>query len=127
MEIKEIVRSTQKSVKPEIREELLKKARKEHSKLVKGKFEFLDANGGWLEFNYRYFPEDMLVTYKFVHGETCEIPMGLVKHLNNTIKKVRHIGIGTGAERGNELPGRGKMPSSFETTSRVRFTPLEWM
>ena len=125
MEIKEIVRSTQKGVSKEIREDLLKKLRKEHSKLVKGKFEFLDAQGGWLEFNYRFFPEDMLVTYKFTHGEVCEIPMGLVRHLNNTMKKVRHIGADTGAARGNELPTTGKMPMSFETTSRVRFTPLE--
>lgn len=127
MQIKQIVRSSQKGASKEVRDDLMKKARKEHSPLVKGKFEFLDANGGWLEFNYRYFPEDMLVTYKFVHGEVCEIPMGLVKHLNNTIKKVRHIGIGTGAERGNELPDTGRVPSSFETTSRVRFTPLDWM
>lgn len=127
MEIKEIVRSTQKSVSKEVRDDLMKKARKEHSKLVKGKFEFLDANGGFLEFNYRYFPEDMLVTYSFVHGEVCEIPMGLVKHLNNTIKKVRNIGNATGAERGNELPRNGKVPSNFSTTSRVRFTPVDFL
>lgn len=124
MQIKEIVRHQQKSVKPEVRKELLDKARKEHGKMVKGKFEFLDAQGGWLEFNYRYFPEDMLVTYKFVHGEVCEIPMGLVKHLNNTVKKVRSFGIDNGANRGNELPDRG-LPSSFDVQSRVRFTPID--
>lgn len=124
MQIKEIVRHSQKSVKPEIRKELLEKARKEHGKMVKGKFEFLDAQGGWLEFNYRYFPEDMLVTYKFTHGEVCEIPMGLVKHLNNTVKKVRSFGINNGANRGNELPDRG-LPSSFDVQSRVRFTPID--
>lgn len=125
MEIKEIIRSKQKGATPQEREDLMKKLRKEHSKLVKGKFEFLDAQGGWLEFNYRFFPEDMLVTYKFVHGEVCEIPMGLVKHLNNTTKKIRSIGANTGAMRGNELPTNGKLPTSFEKTSRVRFTPLE--
>lgn len=123
MQVKEIVRHTQKTVKPEIRKELLDKARKEHAKMVKGKFEFLDAQGGWLEFNYRFFPEDMLVTYKFVHGEECEIPMGLVKHLNNTVKKVRNFGMDTGAHRGNELPDRG-LPSTYTVSSRVRFTPL---
>lgn len=124
MQIKEIVRSSQKGASKEKRDELLKKMRKDHEKLVKGKFEFLDAQGGWLEFNYRIFPEDMLVTYKFVHGEICEIPMGLVKHLNNTKKKVRNFGMDMGAHRGNELPERG-LPSSFETTSRVRFTPVD--
>lgn len=124
MEVKELVRSKQKTASKTEREELLKKMRKEHSQMVKGKFEFIDAQGGWLEFNYRIFPEDLLVTYKFTHGEFCEIPMGLVKHLNNTKKKIRNFGIQNGAERGNELPARG-LPSAYETVSRVRFTPVD--
>lgn len=124
MEIREITRRKTNKAKPEVLKELIEKERKEHSKMVKGKFEFLDAQGGYLEFNYRYFPDDLLVTYKFIHGEVCEIPMGLVKHLNNTVKKVRKIGIQSGAERGGELPSKG-LPTSFETTSRVRFTPVE--
>ncbi len=124
MEIKQLVRSTQKTASKSERDDLMKKMRAEHSKMVKGRFEFLDAQGGWLEFNYRIFPEDLLVTYKFTHGEECDIPMGLVKHLNNTKKKVRNFGIQTGAERGNELPGRG-LPSAYETVSRVRFTPVD--
>ena len=98
--------------------------RKEHQKLVKGTFEFIDAQGGFLEFNYRFFPEDLLITYKLVHGETCEMPLGLVKHLNNTKKKIRSFGMNSGAQRGNQLPDRG-LPSTYETVSRVRFTPVE--
>jgi len=124
MEIKEIVRSQQKTASKAKRDELLSKMRKEHEKMVKGKFEFIDAQGGWLEFNYRIFPEDMLVTYKFVHGEVCEIPMGLVKHLNNTKKKIRNFGVDQGAQRGNELPAHG-LPSTFDSVSRVRFTPID--
>lgn len=125
MEIKEFSRKTTKTMGDKEREELINKLRKEHSKMVKGKFEFVDAQGGWLEFNYRFFPEDLLVTYKFYHDEVCEIPMGLVKHLNNTVKKVRTFGQNTGAVRGNEIPGNGRVPSSFTTQSRVRFTPLD--
>jgi hypothetical protein len=124
MEIREVARRKTNTAEPKVVKELMDKERKEHSKMVKGKFEFLDAQGGYLEFNYRYFPEDLLVTYKFFHGEVCEIPMGLVKHLNNTVKKVRQIGVKSGAERGNELPTKG-LPTSFETTSRVRFTPVD--
>ena len=123
MKIINVRRSTQKTVKPEVAKELMDKLRKEHEKMVKGKFEFVDAQGGWLEFNYRFFPEDMLVTYKFVHNEICEIPMGLVKHLNNTVKKIRNFGINDGSERGNQLPDRG-LPSTYDSNSRVRFTPL---
>lgn len=124
MEIKEIRRSHNKKVDKIKAKELMEKARKEHEKLVKGKFEFIDAQGGFLEFNYRFFPEDLLVTYKLVHGEVCELPMGLVKHLNNTKKKVRNFGINEGAERGNRLPDRG-LPSTYETVSRIRFIPID--
>jgi len=124
MEIKEIRRSHQKKGDPEKTKEMIEKLRKEHSKMVKGKFEFIDAGGGFLEFNYRFFPEDLLVTYKFVHNEVCEIPMGLVKHLNNTVKKIRNFGLNDGAARGNRLPDRG-LPSTFDTVSRVRFTPID--
>ena len=109
MEIKEIRRSHNKKVDKVKAKELMDALRKEHSKLVKGKFEFIDAQGGWLEFNYRFFPEDLLVTYKLTHGEECEIPMGLVKHLNNTKKKIRTFA--------SELGNRG-VPSSFESISR---------
>ena len=99
-------------------EEKMAKLRKEHEKLVKGKFEFIDAQGGWLEFSYRFFPDDLLTNYKFMHGEICEIPMGLVKHLNNTNKKIRQIN--------PQMNDRG-VSSTFTTQSRVRFTPMEML
>ena len=125
MEIKEVRRSHNKKCDKVKAKELLDEMRKEHNKLVKGKFEFIDAQGGVLEFNYRVFPEDILVTYKLVHGEVCEIPLGLVKHLNNTIKKVRTIGV-PNAARGNELPARG-LPTSYTPQSRVRFTSVDYL
>jgi len=80
-------------------------------------FEFIDAQGGWLEFAYRKYPGEPILMMKLVHGETCDLPMGIVKHLNNTKKKVRRYNL--------ELPNEGgkRHPRSFETISRVRFTP----
>ncbi len=124
MDSKQIRRSSNKKVDKVKAKELLDKMRKEHAPLVKGKFEFVDAGSGWFEFNYRIFPEDLLVTYKFIHNEICEIPMGLVKHLNNTVRKVRSFGMNDGSERGNLLPIRG-VPSTFDATSRVRFTSVD--
>jgi hypothetical protein len=124
MEIKELRRSANVKGDPVKVKEMLDKLRKEHNKLVKGKFEFLDAQGGFIEFTYRYFPEDLLVTYKFIHNEICEIPMGLVKHINNTVKKVRNFGNGTESSRGVELGQRG-IPSTYSTQSRIRFTPVD--
>jgi hypothetical protein len=123
MEVKEIHINKPKTVSSEKSDELTKKLRKEHDRPVKGMFEFLDAQGGWLDFCYRFFKDENIKTYRLVHGEICELPMGLVKHLNNTKKKIRKFGLGT-AERGGELPVRG-LPSTYEVTSRVRFTPVD--
>ena len=124
MEIKTIRRKQPNKVDKVKAKELVDNMRKEHSKMVKGMFEFVDAGSGWIEFNYRIFPEDMLVSYKFLHGETCEIPMGLVKHINNTRKKVRMFGMQDGEGIGGKLPNRG-LPSSYEKTSRIRFVPID--
>lgn len=120
VQIKEIGRTKVNKCSAEERKELIDKARKEHSKMVKGRFEFIDAKGGYLEFVYRFFPEDILVTYKFYHDEICEIPMGLVKHLNNTTKKIRQF---PGAELATESV-KG-VPSTYTTESRVRFIPVD--
>lgn len=106
-------------------EELIKKMRKEHEKLVKGMFEFLDAQGGWLDFSYRIFPDEDVMTFHLIHGQIYELPMGVVKHLNNTRKKIRKMGNGDPTQPG-EYNGKG-VPSTFEVQSRVRFTPVDLM
>lgn len=116
MEVREISKKLKKSLPPQERDELVKKQRKEDDKLITGMFEFLDAQGGWLEFTYRKYPGEPIQIIRLVHGEICDLPMGMVKHLNNTKKKVRRYNL--------ELPGSGaRMPRSYETISRVRFTP----
>lgn len=104
-------------------EELIKKMRKEHDKLVKGMFEFLDAQGGWLDFSYRVFPDEDVMTFHLIHGQIYELPLGVVKHLNNTRKKIRKLGNGD-PTRATEILGRG-VPSTYEVQSRVRFTPTD--
>ena len=116
MEVREISKKPKNSLPPGERDELLKKMRKEDDKLVTGMFEFLDAQGGWLEFTYRKYPGEPIQIIKMIHGEICDLPMGIVKHLNNTKKKVRRYNM--------ELPAHGhRTPRSYETISRVRFTP----
>lgn len=116
MEVRELNKKTRKSLPPQERDELVKKMRKEDDKMVTGMFEFLDAQGGWLEFSYRKYPGEPIQMIKMIHGEICDLPMGIVKHLNNTKKKVRRYSM--------EIPASGqKAPRSYETVSRVRFTP----
>src|SRR5215467_6113610 len=69
--------------------EKIKKLQKEGEKLINGIFEFVDAQGGWLDFSYRFYPGEPIRTVKITHGEQVDIPMDLVRHLNNVYKKVR--------------------------------------
>ena len=119
MEIKELHKKSSVKMAPEKFEELVKKMRKEHEKPIKGMFEFTDAGNGWLDFCYRFFKDDPIYTIRLTHGEICELPMGIVKHLNNTYKKVRTM-LPNLDQNGN----RG-IPSTVERTSRVRFTSVE--
>lgn len=118
MQIKEIRPKQRNTVAPERRDEIFKKARKDHDKLVKGMFEFTDAQGGWLDFSYRFFKDEPLTTIRLTHGEICELPMGVVRHLRNTKKKIRKfVGDLTQVSRG--------VPNSVELVSRINFTPVD--
>jgi hypothetical protein len=118
MEVRELNKKPKNSLPPAEREALITKMRKEDDKVRTGMFEFLDAMGGWLEFAYRKYPGEPIQMIKMVHGEICDLPMGIIKHLNNTKKKVRRYAI-------QENPDGKKMPRSYEVVSRVRFTPTD--
>lgn len=121
-----LVRSVNKKIrnhksKAEV-DEMIKKMRKEDEKLVKGHFEFVEAEGGTFDFTYRIYPGDPIQHFTFVHDEICEIPMGVVKHLNNTKKKIRKHGNYEQSKNGSII-----YPKPYDTISRVRFVPLDFM
>ena len=64
----------------------------------------------------------LIQKYTLIHGEICDLPMGLVKHLNNTYHKVRKY-------MNVEQPTNGavKTPMTFDTRSRIRFVPVEFI
>lgn len=99
--------------------ELIEKQRKDGQKMIKGMFEFIDAQGGWLDFSYRFYPGEPVRTIHITHGEIVEIPRDLVKHLNNIYKKVRKMA--------PELDESGKAIKMgvVERYSRTRFTPID--
>ena len=94
----------------------IKQMQKDGEKLVKGMFEFVDAGSGWLDFDYRFYPGEPIRRVKIDHGEICDLPMDLIKHLNNVYKKVRIV-------RENADGGRDEVTK----TSRCRFTPMSMM
>lgn len=117
MRIQEIGRKTQKKLPSETYTAELKKMRQEHEKMVKGMFEFVDAQGGFFEFDYRFFPGEPIRKIHLTHGEITDMPLGLVKHLNGTMRKVRTLNL----EQGN----KGLM-STYQKFSRLKFTPVDW-
>ena len=122
MEVREL-RKKIKNHRPKAEvESMIKKMRAEDEKMVKGQFEFVEAEGGFFEFAYRIYPGDQIQQFTLIHGEVCTIPMGLVKHLNGTKKKVRRY------KDVEQAPtGALKLPKTYETISRVRFIPVDFM
>lgn len=99
--------------------EMMAKMRKEGEKMQKGIFEFIDAQGGWFDFNYRFFPGDPITKIKIIHGEIVDLPMIVVKHLNNCYKKVRV----PSPERDEQ--GRPLKAATVTKISRTRFIPVD--
>jgi len=94
--------------------QMIEKLQKEGNKQTRGIFEFVDAQGGWLDFSYRFFPGEPIRTVHITHGEMIDIPIILAKHLNNVYKKVRMMP--ENADKG---------VSSVTKISRTRFIPVD--
>jgi hypothetical protein len=131
VQVKELGSKNRKFLAPEKMDEIVKKMRKEGEKMVHGMFEFTDAQGGWIDFCYRFYKGEPIQTIRIVHGEICDIPMQLVKHLNNSYKKVRVFGQDQATTNspigGRMLPDRGNPSQVFTKTSRMRFIPMDMM
>lgn len=112
-------KKTNTKSKPEV-EEMIKKMRKEYNVMIKGQFEFVDAEGGFFSFTERMFPGDPISTIQLIHGEICEIPVGLAKRLNNTKQKISRY---KDVEQMHNGPIRP--PRIVETKSRVRFVTTD--
>jgi hypothetical protein len=125
MRVVELQKKTiNKKSKAEV-EEMIKKMRKEDEKMVKGMFEFTEAEGGFYEFSLRKYPGDHIQKFEFIHGEICEIPLGIVKHLNGTKRKIRRY---AEMEKVEQSPnGAIRPPRTYDTISRVRFVPSEYL
>lgn len=118
VEINKKVKNTANRVEVE---EMIKKGRKEYEKPVKGRFEFTEAKGGYFSFTDRIWPGMPIMQYTIAHDETCVIPLGVAKRLNNTQQKVRVPG--TPGEATNAVRG---LPESTEKFSRVKFIPEDF-
>lgn len=103
-------------------EEIIAKRRKEDEKMIKGHFEFIEAEGGFFEFTYKIYPGDPIRTVQIIHGEICELPLGIMKILNNSRQKVSRY---KNVEQATSGPIRP--PRTIETKSRMKFIPVEYL
>ena len=118
MEVRELHKKQKNSLPAADRDKLIKEQRAADDKIRTGMFEFLDAQGGWLDFAYRKYPGESVKMIRLTHGEICDLPMGIIRHLNNTKKKVRRYNL--------ELKeGQARPTRTFDVISRVRFTPTD--
>ena len=99
--------------------EKIKKMQKEGEKLIRGMFEFTDAQGGWLDFSYRFYPGEPIRCVHITHGEILEVPRDLAMHLNNVYKKVRVME--------ENIDKHGTKSRMVEKTSRTRFIPMDML
>ena len=118
MEITEYKKQTRNTVTKEKSDEMIRALRKRDEQMVNGLFEFIDAQGGWIEFSYRFYPGEPLRTVKIAHGEIVDVPRHLMIHLNNTYKKVRYL------DENLDSKGKRGVPTKFNKISRIRFIPL---
>ncbi len=122
MEVRELGRKIKNTMSAVDREKRIKDDRAADDKMRKGMFEFLDAQDGWLDFAYRKYPGETIKMIRITHGEICDLPMGLIRHLNNTKKKVRRYDLSLPPE-----PGKAKPVRTYQYISRMRFTPMDVM
>lgn len=57
--------------------------RKEESRLIKGIFQDHEKSGGSVSFPFKKFRGDEIKSYTLVDGHEYELPLSVVKHLNN--------------------------------------------
>jgi hypothetical protein len=57
--------------------------RKADSRKVKGVFRDLEVKGGTLKFYFKKWPGEEIMPYELTDGCEYELPVGVIKHLNN--------------------------------------------
>jgi len=61
----------------------IEKLQAEDSKISKIRFINHKSKGGLLEFTFKKYKEDPYIDYKLKDGETYDLPMAVINHINN--------------------------------------------
>jgi hypothetical protein len=96
----------------------IERMRKEESKLVKGIFQDNELKNGSIKFSFKKYRGDPIMTYELKDGEEYELPLSVVRHLNNDCAYHDHHFI---------LDSKGNPTKSVRKTHRFSFKPLEYI
>jgi len=100
------------------KEELYKSEMKKDLKSIKGKFMCHEPKGGSVKFSYRKYKGEPIQTYYLEDNEEYELPVGVVKHLNNTGWRDSVYLLDA---KGNPIKGKGKFNRRFS------FQPIDFI
>ena len=70
--------------------DVVEKAKKEDSKLVKGIFKNHECQGGDVIFSIRLYKGEPVRTYHLIDGHDYELPLGVARHINRQCKYKKH-------------------------------------
>lgn len=92
MEVREIESKRSKSIPEDQKskvKELIKKLQKDGEKLINVRVSFREAQGGFYDFDYKFWPGEPVRTVRLTDGETCDVPKDVFNHLNGCRRKIR--------------------------------------
>lgn len=93
------------------------KERQADARLVKGVFQDNELAGGQVDFFFKKYKGDPIKRYVLKDGETYELPLGVVKHLNSNCAYQSHHYL---------LGPDGKPTKSAKKTHRFSFKVAEY-
>lgn len=96
----------------------LEEQREVESKLVRGRFKYLEVPGGTHEFKFRKYKNDPIQKYSFKDNEIYEIPLAVARHLNNNCSYPSY-------SYKNDESGRPRVTAG-EKVHRMSFVSLEF-
>lgn len=88
------------------------------SRLVTGRFNYLESPGDTMRFPYRMYLGDPVVLYELKDQEICRIPLGVARHLNVNVGHMEHKLL---------MDANGKYKDVLSRHKRCSFESLEFI
>lgn len=91
---------------------------------VRGVFHWLENPGGVFSFVFRQYKGEPVMRYSLKDGETYELPLGVVKHLNKNVGRFEHFSLLDKDGRPSQLAKRRIRRVSFESLDFMDYADM---